>query len=351
MAHAFSVPRSGREKRRRRSDAGARGGNGSCKLGRVNESAIQEQTGLIEGSSPRRIRVLLNPTSGAKAGIATNSASEDEIREVMAPYHLGDELVVTGSEDDAIAATRDAVATGYDVVAAAGGDGTVGTVACELLGKQTALGVLPLGSVMNVARMLEIPRELDAAAEILATGRVRTVDVGEAKGQLFFEGGSVGLNAAVFREAQHVDAETGRSKALLATLRALVSYRPPRMIVHLDDTVFTTRALAISIANGPYSGLGFTVSPDAEIDDGLLDVVVFSRFSRLELVRHFGAIAFGRKRETTQARTYRSARVRIEGVHPLPCRADAHDLGMTPVEYVVRPGALRVIGGGRVIGG
>jgi diacylglycerol kinase family enzyme len=80
-------------------------------------------------------------------------------------------------------------------------------------------------------------------------------------------------------------------------------------------------------------------------------VVVFSRFSRLKLVRHFGAIAFGRKRETTEVRTYRSARVRIEGVHPLPCRADAHDLGMTPVEYVVRPGALRVIGGDEGIGG
>jgi YegS/Rv2252/BmrU family lipid kinase len=329
----------------------AQGGNGSCNLGRVNDSAIQEQTGMIEDSPERRIRVLLNPTSGAKAGISTNGASEDEIREVMARYHLGDDLVVTGSEEEAISATRDAVAEGYDVVAAAGGDGTVGTVACELLGKKTALGVLPLGSVMNMARMLEIPRDLDAAAEILATGRVRTVDVGEAKGQLFFEGGSVGLNAAVFREAQHVDADSGRSRALLATLHALVSYRPPRMIVHLDDRVFTTRALAISIANGPYSGLGFTVSPDASIDDGLLDVVVFSRFSRAQLVRHFGAIAFGRKREATEVRTYRSARVRIEGVHPLPCRADAHDLGMTPVEYVVRPGALRVIGGDRGIGG
>lgn len=317
----------------------------------MNALTLQEHPDTTGTPRPRRIRVLLNPTSGAKAGISTNNTSEDEIREVMARFHLGGELVVTGSVEDAIAATRDAVAAGYDVVAAAGGDGTVGTVARELLGTRTALGVLPLGSVMNVARMLEIPRELDAAAEIIATGRVRTVDVGEAKGQIFFEGGAVGLNAAVFREAQHVDAATGRSRALLATLRALVSYRPPRMIVHLDDTVFTTRALAISIANGPYSGLGFTVSPNASIDDGLLDVVVFSRFSRAQFVRHFGAIAFGRKRETTQARTYRSAWVRIEGVHPLPCRADAHDLGMTPVEYVVRPGALRVVVGDSGAGG
>src|SRR4030095_11796139 len=97
------------------------------------------------------------------------------------------------------------------------------------------------------------------------------------------------------------------------------------------------------IANGPYAGLGFTVSPEASVEDGLLDVVVYSRFSRMELIRHFGSIAFGRRQYTAKARTFRSRRVRIEGSHPLPRRADAHDLGEPPVEYFVRPQALRVM--------
>jgi YegS/Rv2252/BmrU family lipid kinase len=289
------------------------------------------------------VRVLVNPNSGAKGGIPTNQAAEADVREAMAPYvpDLGDALIVTASADDAAAAARSAVAEGYDVVAAAGGDGTVGAVACELLGSETALGILPLGSVMNVARMLGIPRDLDEAAAVIAGGEVRTIDVGEAKGRVFFEGGSVGLNAAVFQKAQEVDA--GQYRSLLAALWTLLRYRPPRMVIHLDDRVLTTRALAVAVANGPYSGLGFTVAPFADTADGLLDVVVFSRFSRTELIRHFAAIAFGRRRYTAQTATYRSARVRIEGVHPLPCRADAHDLGMTPVEYAIRPGALRVI--------
>jgi diacylglycerol kinase (ATP) len=291
----------------------------------------------------RRVRVLVNPHSGAKGGIPTNRAAEAEVRAALAGHFpdLGDDLVISASEEEAIAATRDAVAKRYDVVVAAGGDGTIGTVACHLLDTETALGILPLGSVMNVARMLGIPRDLGEAAAIAAAGHVRTIDVGEAKGQIFFEGGSVGLNAAVFREAQEADA--GRYHALLAALWVLIRYRPPRMVLHLDDRVLTTRALAVAVANGPYSGLGFTVAPFADIDDGKLDVVIFSRFSRTELIRHFAAIAFGRRRFTAKTATYRSARVRIEGVHPLPCRADAHDLGATPVEYAVRPGALRVI--------
>ena len=293
----------------------------------------------------RRIRVLVNPNSGAKAGIPTNSAAEDEVRAVMEPHFpkLGADLIVTGSEEEALVSTRDAVAKGYDVVVAAGGDGTAGTVACELLGTETALGILPLGSVMNVARMLDIPRDLEGAASIIATGEVRTIDVGEAKGQIFFEGGSVGLNAAVFREAQRADSDSGRHRALWAALWVLIRYRPPRMVLHLNDRVLTTRALAVGVANGPYSGLAFTVAPDATIDDGKFDVVIFSRFSRTELIRHFASIAFGRRRYSAKTATYRSSWVRIEGVHPLPCRADGHDLGFTPVEYMVRPGALRVV--------
>jgi YegS/Rv2252/BmrU family lipid kinase len=287
---------------------------------------------------------VFNPNAGSKAGLPPNRASEDDVRRAMQEHGLGDELVATASEAEAIAATRDAVMTGYDIVVAAGGDGTVDTVACQLLGQRTALGILPLGSIMNVARMLDIPRDLGQAAAIVAGGRVRTIDVGEARGKIFFEGGSVGLSAAVLGQAHEVD--VGHYRALWTALWLLVRYRPPRMILHLDDRVLTTRALAVAVANGPYAGLGFTVAPDAVLDDGLFDVIVFSRFSRLELLRHFGAIANGRRRYTPKTRTYRSARVRVEGVHPLPCRADALDLGVTPVEFVVRPGALRVVAPG-----
>ena len=291
----------------------------------------------------RRLRVLVNPNSGTKGGLPTNRAASDDVRAAIASVlpDLGNDFIITASEEEAIAAAREAAMLGYDAVIAAGGDGTIGTVACQLLNTKTALGILPLGSVMNVARMLGIPRDLHEAAAIVAAGHVQTIDVGEANGQLFFEGGSVGLHAAVFGKAQEADA--GRYHALLAALWVLLRYRPPRMILHLDDRVLTTRALAVAVANGPYSGLGFTVAPFADIDDGKLDVVVFSRFSRTELIRHFASIAFGRRRFTAKTATYRSARVRLEGVHPLPCRADAHDLGVTPVEYVVRPGALRVI--------
>ncbi|HEU5433064.1 MAG TPA: hypothetical protein VFU81_15460, partial [Thermomicrobiales bacterium] len=69
----------------------------------------------------------------------------------------------------------------------------------------------------------------------------------------------------------------------------------------------------------------------------------YSGFSRLALIRHFGGTAFGRRRPSPKTTTYRSAWVRIDGRRPLACHADAHDLGLTPVEYRTLPGALRVV--------
>ncbi len=88
-----------------------------------------------------------------------------------------------------------------------------------------------------------------------------------------------------------------------------------------------------------------TVAPDARLNDGKFDVRIFRHFSKWELVRHFASIAFGRRRYSPRVATYRSANVTVVGKRPLPCRADSHDLGTTPLECHMRPASLKVIVG------
>ncbi len=300
-----------------------------------------ENPGAATAPMRGRVRILLNPSSGAKVGISTNAATEEDVRRVAAAHGLGDEVVVTESEEHGIATAQAAADEGYDVVVAAGGDGTIAAIAGALAGRDTVLGILPLGSLMNVARSLGIPRDLDEAAAVIATGQIRAVDIGEANDIPFMEAGSVGLNAAMFAEADRIDA--GDFRAIVPALRLLAKFPPSRMTLHLDDRIVATRALTVIVANGPYMGLGFTVAPDADVADGKLDVVVYSRFSRMELVRHFAGVAFGRQRYSPKVTTYRSSNVRIESRRPLPCAADSRDLGATPVTFRALPGALRVI--------
>lgn len=285
--------------------------------------------------------MIWNANAGSKGGVSTDRTGEPELRDLMARHGLGDELVASTSEEAAIEATRDARQSGYDAVVTAGGDGTVRLAAAQLLESETSLGILPMGSVMNIARMLGVSRELEEAAATIAAGRTRRIDVGTCGEEPFFESASVGMNAAIFKQVQQAD--EGDYRGIARAIRTAFRYRPARMVVELDERTFQTRALMITVSNGPYTGAGFTVAPDALLDDGRFDVNVFRHFSKLDLIRHFGSIAFGRRAYSPHVRTYRSRRVRIKGSRPLPARADSEDLGATPVEFVTHHQVLSVI--------
>jgi diacylglycerol kinase (ATP) len=295
----------------------------------------------VTRATARRVRVIWNPRAGSKAGIPTNATDEERLRDVLERHGLGSDVRAPESEADARVEVERAIGDGVDVVAAAGGDGTVGLVASGLIDTPVALGVLPLGSAMNVARGLGIPRDLEQAAAILARGRRRSIDVGMADGRPFLEAVSVGLSAALFGEAQRID--DGHYTALIGLVGVLIHHRPARVRLTLDGRIVTTRALMVTVANGPYTGLGLTLAPDARLDDGLLDVRIVERFSKTELIRHFWSIAFGRRAYQPRIRTERASEIRVEARRPLLVRADADDLGTTPVDVTVRPRCLTVI--------
>jgi diacylglycerol kinase (ATP) len=296
-----------------------------------------------QGPDPgaRRFRVIWNAEAGGKAGLARRAPSREELLDLMARTGLGSDLRQSDSAEDAERLAHAAVDEGIEVVVAAGGDGTVHVLADALLGTNAALGILPLGTIMNIPRSIGLPRDLEAAATALAEGEVRAIDVGRARERTFYESGSVGMNAAMFREAQRYD--DGDRLSLFRAIWVAFRYRPARMELRLDDRRVRTRALMVTVSNGPYTGAGMTVAPGARLDDGQFDVRVFRRFSKWQLIRHLAGIAFGRRRFAPEVATYRSARVEITSAHPLPCRADSSDLGSTPVVMEAIPGALRVI--------
>jgi YegS/Rv2252/BmrU family lipid kinase len=288
--------------------------------------------------------VIFNSNAGAKVRGPAGGNSEEQLRDILTGHGIAARVVPTDSEESAKRAVGEAVEAGARTIIAAGGDGTVGLVATELLGNtDVALGILPMGSVMNIARMLGISRDMEEAAEVIAAGRTRLIDVGDANGVTFYETASVGLNAAMFATAQHF--EDGDYGSPLKVLWTAFRYRPARMTVKVDDDEIATRALMVTVSNGQYTGVGMTVAPDARLDDGHFDVRVFRHFSKLELLRHLASIAFGRRTYSPHVSTYRSTTVHIASRHPLPARADSHDLGTTPLQCVSQHAALRVIVG------
>src|SRR6266536_3161186 len=198
--------------------------------------------------SPKPV-IIVNPHAGHKAGLRVNAFGPTDLRKVLARHGVDADPWTTERPDHATELAAQAVREGHPLVIAAGGDGTVAEVAAGLVGSETKLGVMPLGSIMNLARMLGIPRNLDAAAETIKIGHSVRIDAGRATTavgeRIFLEGAGVGVSAALFTYTNQLDA--GHWRSLRPLLRFLVRYRPRRMLVTIDDRPRQVRATMITI--------------------------------------------------------------------------------------------------------
>jgi YegS/Rv2252/BmrU family lipid kinase len=301
---------------------------------------------------PRALRapavLIFNPHAGQKLGLATNAGSADDAQAALRAEGIRFDPWPTEHAGHATELARQAVAEGRELVIAAGGDGTVNEVAHGLADTEAVLGLMPLGSIMNVARTLWIPRDLALAARTIAEGKVLAMDMGRIGDRFFLEAAGVGLDAGLFGYFDRLESGGSRLGVLRAALRFLRQLGSPRVRVEYDGDRLEARAPMVSVANGPYVGAAYAIAPDARIDDGLLDVVVFRRTSIPRVLLHLALIAGGRPLPPpSQARTVRTRSVRVttRRRRPLPVHADGDPIGGTPVQVAVAPAALRVIVG------
>ena len=154
-----------------------------------------------------RVKVIVNPASGKKAGFfTTNTAGLPDVQAVLEANGIEADIVETEHPGHATELARQAIKEGYEIIIACGGDGTVGETAKALIGnKKVTLGILPLGSANNVARMMNVPFDLAEAGKLLRTGKIIKSDVGRCNGEYFFETAGVGLDAALFPILNKVD--------------------------------------------------------------------------------------------------------------------------------------------------
>lgn len=307
-----------------------------------------------------RIKVIINPASGKKAGIiTTNSAGVEDVRAILEANGIEADIAETEYPNHATELAKEAIKDKYDIVIGCGGDGTVGEVATALIGSKVILGILPLGSANNIARMMNVPFDLEEAGKLLRLGQVRAVDVGKCNGHHFFETAGVGLDAALFPILNKVD--KGEYIHLIDAVRTLFKFRPRSMTLLLDGRVRRVRALVVLVANGPYWGYSVPLAPDAKVDDNKFDVVVFRNFSKTDFIRHIIAALLGRSapskrkhnpKETgysnhPKIQTYRAKTVQIQSsrYRRLPVHADAQPRGHTPALIEIVPSSLRVITG------
>ena len=227
-----------------------------------------------------KARAILNPRAGLAAARAVRALESD-------PAWRGTEILVTGARGDARAFAAEAAAAGYDAVLSIGGDGTANESAWGLLGSQTALGLVPMGSGNGLARTLGIPLRADRALGTLAGAVRRRMDVGMVNGRPFLNVAGAGFDAQVGADFHAHGLRGGRRGVMTYVRLSLLrtwSYRAEQWRLSAGEGRFEGRALVIAFVNGRQYGGGAVIVPGARLDVGLLAVVVIEDAPRFEMV-------------------------------------------------------------------
>jgi YegS/Rv2252/BmrU family lipid kinase len=293
--------------------------------------------------------LIHNPTAGPRE-------VEDELDlvvEYLSECGWRARKCVTEYAGQAAECARQAVLEKLDVVLVAGGDGTVCEAVNGLVGSRVALGVLPCGTGNVWAKELGLPvftllnpNRLLVAAHLLVEATARPIDVGRANDRYFLLFAGLGFDAQVAHDMEPRERATkrlGLLPYLVAATMAAVEFYGVRTTVVVDSKVIKGRSLFILISNAQLYGGVLRITPEAKLDDGWLDVVIFNGVGPTYTLRHLYSILGGRHLHDPSVKFMRARRVMVDCARPWPVQIDGDPLGTTPMTFQVIPRALRVL--------
>lgn len=264
-------------------------------------------------------------------------------------------LCPTRGPGDAAILAREAIESGFTTIVAAGGDGTVNEVLNGMAAtgpglERARLAVLPLGTVNVFAKELGVPGQMAQAWEVIRRGSERRIDLplasyqhGEsAQERYFVQLAGAGLDSRAIAHVRWAEKKRfGQMAYLLAGLRALREHLPV-LELHLPDGRSDSGEL-ILVGNGRYYGGRWPLFPEAEMADGLMDVLVVPRIRVIGAARIFWALQFGTLDQRAGVRHYQVHSCSIRSDRPCEFELEGDNVGMVPLNLSMKPKALRVV--------
>ena len=284
--------------------------------------------------------LIINPRAGQYTKI------ENDLLALFTSKNIGLDIHETTGPRDATRVAKRARGK-YDVVIAAGGDGTINEVINGLAEDGTALGIIPNGTENVLAQELGIPLNHMKAGKMIIRGRVKEFDLGKAKNRYFIMMSGVGLDAKASREVEMrpmLKKMLGRSVYPVAALRAYFSYNPKKLEIWLDDQVLPRWGYYAIIGNIKIYGGALSITPMAKPDDGYLDICIFKNKDLFSMMKYLVAAKFKNKlAEAPSIEYFRVKKVKIKSKQKTYVHTDAEVIGTTPVSFEVVPKSIKII--------
>ena len=281
--------------------------------------------------------LVINPVSGQGRGATVGTFVAGWLSQRKIPY-----TIVTGNSSVALGDHLSSFIEKFpdtSGVIAVGGDGLLHNILQRLVPAQIPLAMIPAGTGNDFVRTLGWDLEsFDAQLEAITTRPPTSVDLGLVDGEWFAAILSTGFDSLVNEKANTMSWPKGPMKYNAAIAIELPRFRPRHYEITLDERTISTEAMLIAVSNGRSYGGGMLVCPDADVADGLFDVMVLKPVSIPEFIRVFPTVYSGKHVNHPQVSVYRSRRVRIEA--DTVAYADGERIGQLPISAECVMGAL-----------
>jgi YegS/Rv2252/BmrU family lipid kinase len=284
------------------------------------------------------IALLANPSAANGRSLKCLDIVRAELEARGADYRLAS----PSGRDAAREVARDAGQRGETVVAV-GGDGTIGLIAGALRGTPGRLAVIPAGRGNDFARVLKIPTDAAEATRVALDGEERSVDVGDVDGETFVCIASLGFDSDANRIANDAKLVNGNLVYLYAAVRALVGWKHASFHVVIDGHAHDVRGWSVAVANSQAYGGGMYIAPQAELDDGELDVVLVSEVSKARALKDLPKTFKGTHAALPYVQTLRGKKVELSADRPFVIYADGDPIGQLPATVSISPRSLNVL--------
>lgn len=285
------------------------------------------------------ILFIINPISGGKGKLRI----PDFIDKYLDKEKFNANFAFTEYVGHATELADEAANKNFDIIIAAGGDGTINEVATKVLKHNKILGVLPLGSGNGLARFLQIPKNLRHA--ILAINRLKMelIDTATLNDKSFFNLAGIGFDAHLSSVFSN-DKKRGLGGYVKLGLQEVFGYKAQQYTINIDGKEYKREAFAISIANSSQYGNDVFIAPGASIKDGLLDVCIIKPFSLLKLPLLGYIMLKGTAENSEMIEIIKGKHIRIIRETAGAVHVDGEPLQMgTEIEAKVEHLSLRVI--------
>ncbi|WP_443945390.1 diacylglycerol/lipid kinase family protein [Pedobacter sp. AW1-32] len=285
------------------------------------------------------ILFIINPISGGKG----KQRIPDFIDKYLDKEKFSPNFVFTEYVGHATELTDEAANKNFDIIVAAGGDGTINEVATKVLQHGKTLGILPLGSGNGLARFLKIPKNLRKALQLINATKTDQIDSATFNKKAFFNLAGMGFDAhlsSVFSE----DKKRGLSGYVKLGLKEIFSYKAQNYQIDIDGITYNRKAFAVTVANSSQYGNDVYVAPNASVKDGLLDVCIIKPFPILKLPVLSYVMLRGTAEASDMIEIIKGKNIRIQRESDGAVHVDGEPLQMpADIQIEVKPQSLRVI--------